>query len=419
MMPESNDWSALLPQISLESVAPKAPPGGSVTVQDMVGSLADAGIASAAMRALADTKPVTLVVNDTHRPTDSSSFIKAVFAVLDERVPPAAERKFRLLVASGTHTADEPERRQHERSVLQGFRERFDQVEWNAADDDSRQIEMGGYRFHRWMGEGGLFIACGSTEPHYFAGVTGAHKTLTVGVMGRQSIEANHAHAMSRDAAGLRLYGNPIHEGIVDALSVLRAAGSELLCMNQLVVEGRAAAIWSGDPIAALDAAVPTVRRVFAYRCETAVDVVIASVEPPLDRDLYQADKGIKNCEAAVRDGGILLVDAACHRGVGIMHFLDLLRNAPTHADALRVVAQRGYRLGDHKAVRLRALTDERGVRLAIVSRNLGPDMEAVLGARIFAEASDAARWIAQSTASGPARGLWVRDAGNITLEVV
>eukprot|EP01052_Picozoa_sp_SAG31_P061438 SAG31_NODE_20515_length_572_cov_0.983087_2_plen_92_part_00 len=42
----------------------------------------------------------------------------------------------------------------------------------------------------------------------------------------------------------------------------------------------------------------------------------IAEVEAPLDRDLYQADKGLKNTEFVIRDGGVILLDAECHNGV-------------------------------------------------------------------------------------------------------
>jgi len=416
-MGSAYDWNRLLADFELETASTTAPPGGVVDVEQMAARLSDAGLLEAVERHASGTVPITLVVNDAHRPTDSQSFLKAVFSVLDAAPSKCRGLRYRLLVASGTHADDAEQRREHETRTLGLLRERFSEVAWNDADDVNDQTQIGEYRFHRWMGERGLYVACGSTEPHYFAGVTGAHKTLSVGVMSRESIQTNHAHAMDSRACGLKLAGNPVHAGIVRAVTALERSGAELLCLNQLVVDGKAAAVWAGSPISALEAALPTVRSVFAYRLAGPADVIIASVHAPLDRDLYQADKGIKNTEAGLRDGGILLVDAACERGVGISHFLDLLRSADSHDAALRIVAERGYRLGDHKAVRLRALTDGRRVRLGLLSSNLDMSLEGLLGARIFADARAAASWIQGEADAATARAVWVTDAGNITLE--
>ena len=104
-------------------------------------------------------------------------------------------------------------------------------------------------------------------------------------------------------------------------------------------------------------------------------------MEAPLDRDLYQADKGLKNTEFVIRDGGIILLDASCKSGVvrisslylahthttcpspnarcsartqGISHFVELMREVKTYDEALALVEARGYNLGDHKGVKLR-----------------------------------------------------------------
>jgi nickel-dependent lactate racemase len=300
------------------------------------------------------------------------------------------------------------------------FIKRFTEILWHDADDNDRLVDIGDFELNRWMSEHGTYVGCGSAEPHYFAGVTGAHKTLTVGVMSRAAIQRNHAAAMLPEATGFALAGNPIHDGVVGALAALEASRARLFALNQVLVGGRVIGVTAGHPLAALAEAVPLVREVFGHRVARPFDLVVACVDPPLDRDLYQADKGIKNSEAGVRDGGVLILDATCARGVGIDHFVGLLERAPTYVDAMLIVSGRGYRLGDHKAVKLRALRDNRNVRLAVVSKHLDAGLARVLGMQIFPRRADAAAWardLLAAPASSKPRALVVADAGNLTLE--
>ena len=128
------------------------------------------------------------------------------------------------------------------------FLTRFAEIAWHDADA-ANLVRIGDFDFHRWMRGGGYFLACGSMESHYFAGVTGGHKTLTVGVMSRASIERNHAGAMSPEVAPLKLDGNPVHEGVVDAVKALERDGAHLLTLNQVIVGGRTIAATAGHPL--------------------------------------------------------------------------------------------------------------------------------------------------------------------------
>jgi hypothetical protein len=177
-------------------------------------------------------------------------------------------------------------------------------------------------------------------------------------------------------------------------------------------------ALTAGHPLEALVEGLAVVRGCFSAQIEEEADLVVAQVGPPLDRDFYQADKGIKNTESAVRAGGVLLVEAECRGGVGIDHFVALLRAAPTAAAARDIVESRGYRLGDHKAVRLRCLTDERGVHVGLVSRGVPMDLADVLGIRIFPDRETAAAWARALLGDDATRAVVVHDAGNVALEV-
>ncbi|RMD85263.1 MAG: DUF2088 domain-containing protein, partial [Candidatus Dadabacteria bacterium] len=309
------------------------------------------------------------------------------------------------------------ERRAHEQSILAGYRARFCEIRWHECEDAASLADVGPAAVHRWLAEPGLRIGVGSLEPHYFAGITGAHKTISVGAMSRAAIEENHAAAMKPEARPLVLAGNPVHEGIARAVEAIERAGGRTLALNEVIVQGALVAATAGRPLAAVEEGAPLVRRLFGYRLAAPVDLLVARVAPPLDRDFYQADKGIKNTEAAVRDGGVLLLEAECRSGVGIDHFLELLAEARSYEQALARVAERGYRLGDHKAVRLRHLTDRRRVHVGLVTRGIDPELGHTLGICVFSDPEEAAAWARELTGERP-RALMVEDAGNTVVEV-
>jgi hypothetical protein len=411
-------WRQLLSGFDVREVAPATPEGHLDVPVATVDALETAGLADFARGAASEGRSLTLLVNDTHRFTDTKSFLDAVVRVLDTRLAGERPPPLRVLVATGSHLSTEEERRAHEAAIFGEHASRIAEVAWHDARNETGLRAVGNTVLHAWMSESGFYLACGSMEPHYFAGITGAHKTLTVGVMSLESLRANHEHALSAAARPLKLDGNPVHVGIVDALADLEDSGARLLVLNQVIVGGKVVGLTAGHPLEALVQGMPLVRGCFSAEVESEADLVVAQVGPPLDRDFYQADKGIKNTEFAVRSGGVLLVEAACAGGVGIDHFVELLRAATTADEARALVAERGYRLGDHKAVRLRCLTDERSVHVGLVSRGVPAELAETLGLRIFADREDAVAWAAQTLEGDARTAVVVHDAGNIALEL-
>lgn len=176
------EWKTLFP--SAAAVAPtetsKLPSLESVAANRE--PLEKAGLVAFALEAAAAAAPLTLAVNDPHRCTDTTSFLKAIFGLLDEQIELAKQPTYRMVVAQGSHVATAEEKDTHENLLLGAeYRGRVADIAWHSAKDEGLKA-LGGNSYHPWMTEGGWYLACGSLEPHYFAGVTGAHKTLTVGV---------------------------------------------------------------------------------------------------------------------------------------------------------------------------------------------------------------------------------------------
>lgn len=322
---------------------------------------------------LAGGESLTIVLNDPQRETDSA-------AVLERLRPALAGAACRALIATGTHRFA-PDRRESFAARIRAALP-FEQVAWHDCRSEDLAPLPGEHpwRCHPWLAEGDQpVLAIGSAEPHYFAGITGAHKTVTIGSAAFADIESNHAGALSPRSRPGRLDGNPVHDGVAAMVRALQAR-RRVLAVNLLQAGGRILAASAGAPLDALEAIAPAVRATYLVALPAPADALLLEVTGVLGESFYQADKGIKNNEWAVRDGGTLVLLAACPDGIGQRHFLDLLRACPTHAAAVAEVGRRGYRLGDHKAVKLRYLTDSRRVRVFVVSEGLTGADAGVLG---------------------------------------
>ena len=383
--PEHRDFRPLLPTLQPAAVA----------------------AATHAARGYLAGAPVDLVIiNDPQRGTASARVLEIARDFINF---PAT----RLLIATGSHRFSATARAAFEAPLRQlGFQH----IAWHDARA-TNLVDLRGWHAHPWLATARSILAIGSVEPHYFAGYTGAHKTLTIGCAAYADIESNHAGAMSPACRPGHPETSPVHLGVLDLLRTLET-GRRLAAINLFQIGDEILAASGGAPIAALDALIPLVQRTYLRALEKPADALIARVAGPLACSFYQADKGIKNNEAAVRSGSALILDAACPQGIGQDAFFQLLQQAPDHRTALALVQSRGYRLGDHKAVRLRHLTDPacRNVRLILVSPGLTDAHARILGAT-KADSIDAALRAAGATGKS-ALLCDVEDAGNTCLEV-
>jgi nickel-dependent lactate racemase len=336
-------------------------------------SLEDA--AAAAMGHAAPCQRLTILVNDPQRQTLSRPVLEAIASLFD----PA---RTRILVAAGSHRFSSEARAAFARKLTGDMP--YAEVRWHDSYGNGLSAidAPGGWIGHPWLIDPGGLLAIGSVEPHYFAGFTGAHKTATIGCASYEDIQRNHSHAADPCCRPCRLDGNPVYMGICAMVESLRSSRSSLAAVNLVQAGDRLVRAFGGDIMETLHPASECARRVFVRHIEAPADCIIAEVAGPLAASFYQADKGIKNNEWAVRDGGCLVLVAPCPDGVGQDRFMKLLHEADTYASAVAAVEKRGYRLGDHKAVRLRYLTDpkHRAVRVFVVSHGLGASDAATLG---------------------------------------
>ncbi|MBI5722377.1 MAG: DUF2088 domain-containing protein [Planctomycetes bacterium] len=350
---------------------------------------------------------LTVLINDPQRFTDSRTVLKEIFAR-------GRFSDIRVLVAAGTHRFDGHARFAFESEVLAGLTTLG--LQWHNCDTPNLR-DIGGWRGHPWLtddaGWGGKLLAVGSVEPHYFAGFTGAHKTCTIGLASRQDVQANHANAMDPRSRPGRLDGNPIFDGIAEMYSHL-VARRPVGGVNLVQIGSRIVGAFGGDALQTVRQAAQLAGDCFMRRLDKKLDALVLEVAGPLACSFYQAEKGIKNSEWAVRDGGCIVLVADCPQGIGQDHFIELLRQSRTHKQAAELVISRGYRLGDHKAVKLRYLMDPRcrGVKVLIVS----PGIDHAQAGRLGIAKADSVELALAAGGVNPAkdRVAIVKDAANV-----
>jgi nickel-dependent lactate racemase len=409
-------------QIAWTTIAPRDPlrvqlPAdlGALTAADAK-ERALAGAAAFVKRGAAAGVPVLIVVNDPARATPTRWVLEGLAA----RVPEPSRPKIRLLFATGTHLFPIAEREAFERVTLRDCGLRFEEVAWHDCADASQlatfSLGKDGVkgRVNRRVLDHAFLLAIGSVEPHYFAGATGAHKTLTIGCLAREDIERNHSRAMDPASDLLVLDGNPVFDGIAELAGCLTRS-REVQAFNQVALRDSPLAVSCGDWRATLQELLPIVRAVYTHVIAEPCDILHLRVPLPLGRDLYQADKAFKNCHRAVRDGGVIVLEAPCPHGVGPDAFLKLLRRAPDYQTACELVRREGYRLSDHKAVKLRHLVDPqmRGVQVLIRSDGLRPADLSGTGLELLAPGPIE---FSRFERSGTRRGLRIEDAGMVCL---
>jgi nickel-dependent lactate racemase len=281
----------------------------------------------------AHAKSVAVVFPDLTRPMPNRTVLPPVLALLERAgIPDAA---ITLLCATGTHRqATEAEMRELIGSEILA---RYAIVDHDAEGPD--HVEVGHVRgapirLERSYVEAELRIITGFVEPHFFAGFSGGPKAVCPGLAATETIlEAHHPRRIA-DAAStfVTRHGNPVHDFVRAAVALAPPQFSIDVAINR----ARAVtAVFAGSLNEAHDAACAFVEGSAVQRVDSPFDVVVSTNGGhPLDRNLYQAVKGMAAAERIVRDNGIIVMTAACRDGIPAGGaFAGVLARARTPAD--------------------------------------------------------------------------------------
>jgi nickel-dependent lactate racemase len=229
-----------------------------------------------------------------------------------------ADERITLLCATGTHrqaTAAEMAE-----LIGPGLADRYAVVDHDAMrrGDHVRvgEVDGVGVLLQREYVDAALRIITGFVEPHFFAGFSGGPKAVCPGLAATDTIlEAHHPRRIADDRATfVRRDGNPVHDFVRAAAALAPPHFSVDVAINRA---RQVTAVFAGPMTDVHDAACAHVQAAAVQRVGQPFDLVITTNGGyPLDRNLYQAVKGMSAAERIVREGGVIVMAAACQDGV-------------------------------------------------------------------------------------------------------
>lgn len=237
--------------------------------------------------------------------------------------------------------------------------------------------------------EADLRITLGFIEPHLMAGFSGGRKLIAIGLAGERTIKRLHSPLYMRDAKVSEgsFPDNPLHR---ELLEIAEMAGHDFMIDVALTRARGIAAVFAGDPAAAHARGVEFVREsTLAEIAEPADAVITTSGGYPLDLTFYQAVKGVTAAAHVVREGGEILVAAACREGLGSAEFSSLMRRADDSPLLLEALSKRAVEVDQWQAEKLAIAA--RKARLSFCVPGVAAEDRARLWGPAFADPQQAA----------------------------
>ncbi len=275
---------------------------------------------------------VVIVTSDITRYTGSEIYLPLLVAELN-RIG-VADEQISIVIALGIHrqqTAAE------HRKILGPL---FGRIAVYDHDCDTPQelVDLGRTEaglpvlLNRRVVEADRVIVTGTIGFHYFAGFGGGRKGLVPGVAGRETCMQSHFAVFNPPEVGGKhplattgcLDGNPVHHKLLQAASLAR---SDFLLNTVLSPQKQILGVFCGDLEQAHLAGCELVRELFQVELQQPAELAIISCGgEPKDINFIQAQKALDYGCRAVREGGTIILLAACRDGFGHPTFFDWFR---------------------------------------------------------------------------------------------
>ena len=275
---------------------------------------------------------VVIITTDNTRPCPDDIIVPEILEVLSGII---SRENITVIIGLGLHPP--LNREQLVKKLGKNIVDRFNVINHNPAEtinigETSRGVPV---EINKSVAEADFRISTGFIEPHFFAGFSGGRKSIAPAVSSARSIRSNHSYRMlehPRARAGI-LKNNPVHEDMVEQA---RMARLDFIVNVTLNSEGEITHVFSGDPVIAHETGCEKARENSQISVDRLFDItLITNGGSPLDLDLYQTCKGIDTAAQITREGGIIIMAAACDQGIGPEEFRTLHTSSMSPEDVL------------------------------------------------------------------------------------
>ena len=307
-------------------------------------------------------RTAAIAINDKTRPVPHQHLLPPLLRWLEGLG--LAPDAIRLIIATGAHPPMPPE--EYPRILPEAILARY-AVLCHHADAPERLRYLGTSSrgtpvwVNREFLEADLRIVAGNIEPHQFQGFSGGVKSAAIGLAGRETIDHNHA-MMAHPGARLGRYaGNPARQ---DVEEIGQRIGVHLALNAILNGDKEIVRVIAGEPHAVMQAGMPLSRQLCQAAVAAPFDLVIASPGGhPKDLNFYQSQKALAHAALVTRDGGTVILVAACPEGAGSRSYEAWMEGVRSHEEVLSRFAREPFRVGPHKAL----LVSRDAVRLRVL----------------------------------------------------
>jgi len=213
---------------------------------------------------------------------------------------------------------------------------------------------------HLWVNKDYLSadvkILTGFIEPHFFAGFSGGGKLVYPGVASLENIKVAHSYeilAHKNSTWGITK-GNPVWELLTEGAMLTKPDFIVNVTLNK---NKQVTNVFAGSLREAHAKGTEFVKRTAMREVDEPFDIVITTNSGyPLDRNLYQAVKGMSAAAGIVKRGGAIISASQCTDGIPAdSHYHKLLQMAKGPGRALEIISGPGFSMQDQWQVQLQA----------------------------------------------------------------
>jgi lactate racemase len=233
--------------------------------------------------------------------------------------------------------------------------------------DDDNLVSLGktsrGHpvRVNRQYLESDVRILTGFIEPHFFAGFSGGPKAILPSLAGVESVFSNHGRDMiahPKATWGIR-EGNPIWEEMREV--ALKTKPTFLINVS-LNINREITGIFAGEMLAAHSKGCAFVKENAMVPVDAPYDIVLTTNSGyPLDQNLYQTVKGMSAASQIIKQGGSIILAAACEDGLPDHgRYASLLAEAGSLEGVISLLDRPGFSSHDQWQVQTQAQIQSR-----------------------------------------------------------